>query len=88
MHLFGFSGLFNNILEHGGTDGWERYGEAARSVLNAFKNGTAFNIHMRDNGLIYADAPGKALTWMDAVVNGIPVTPRKRLCCRDKCSLV
>jgi len=63
--------------EHGGTDGWERYGAAARSVLNAFKNGTAFNIHMRDNGLIYADAPGKALTWMDAVVNGVPVTPRR-----------
>ncbi len=63
--------------EHGGTDAWERYGEAAKSVLNAFKNGTAFNIHMRDNGLIYADAPGKALTWMDAVVNGVPVTPRK-----------
>ncbi len=64
-------------IEHGGTDGWERYGEAAKSVLNAYKNGTAFNIHMRDNGLIYADAPGKALTWMDAVVNGIPVTPRR-----------
>ena len=63
--------------EHGGTDGWERYGEAAKSVLNAFKNGTAFNIHMRDNGLIYADAPGKALTWMDAVVNGSPVTARR-----------
>jgi len=63
--------------EHGGTDGWERYGAAAKSVLNAYKNGTAFNIHMRDNGLIYADAPGKALTWMDAVVNGIPVTPRR-----------
>jgi predicted glycogen debranching enzyme len=31
---------------------------------------------MRDNGLIYADAPGTPLTWMDAVVNGIPVTPR------------
>ena len=63
--------------EHGGTDGWERYGAAARSVLEAFKNGTAFNIHMRDNGLIYADAPGKALTWMDAVVNGVPVTARR-----------
>ncbi len=36
-----------------------------------------FNIHMRENGLIYADAPGKALTWMDAVVNGVPVTPRR-----------
>jgi predicted glycogen debranching enzyme len=63
-------------IEHGGTDGWERYGAAAKSVLNAYKNGTGFNIHMRDNGLIYADTPGKALTWMDAVVNGIPVTPR------------
>jgi predicted glycogen debranching enzyme len=64
-------------IEHGGTDGWERYGAAAKAVLNAYKNGTGFNIHMRDNGLIYADAPGKALTWMDAVVNGIPVTPRR-----------
>jgi predicted glycogen debranching enzyme len=64
-------------MGHGGTDGWERYGEAAKSVLNAFRNGTAFNIHMRENGLIYADAPGKALTWMDAVVKGVPVTPRR-----------
>ena len=64
-------------FEHGGADAWERYGAAAKSVLNAFKNGTAFNIHMRENGLIYADATGKALTWMDAVVNEIPVTPRR-----------
>jgi len=61
---------------HGGTDGWERYGTAAKSVLDAFISGTEFNIRMKENGLIYADAPGKALTWMDAVVNGIPVTPR------------
>ena len=64
-------------LENGGTDAWERYGEALKSVLNAYKSGTAFNIVMRENGLIYADAPGKSLTWMDAVVNGIPVTQRK-----------
>ena len=64
-------------IDHGGTDGWERYGAAAKSVLNAFKNGTAFNIHMRENGLVYADAPGKALTWMDAVVYGVPVTQRR-----------
>ena len=59
-----------------GTDCWERYGEAAKSVLYAYKNGTGFNIRMRENGLIYSGAPGKALTWMDAVVNGVPVTPR------------
>jgi predicted glycogen debranching enzyme len=66
-----------NYIENGGTDGWERYGEAAKSIITAYRTGTAFNIHMRDNGLIYADAPGKALTWMDAVVHGVPVTPRR-----------
>jgi predicted glycogen debranching enzyme len=63
--------------ENGGSDCTERYGAAAKSILNAYKNGTTFNIHMRENGLVYADAPGKSLTWMDAVVNGIPVTPRR-----------
>jgi len=63
-------------LEQKGTDCWERYGNAAKSVLYAFKNGTAYNIKMRENGLIYASAQGKALTWMDAVVHGVPVTQR------------
>ena len=72
-----FFWALQQYMEQGGTDVWERYGEAAKSVLGAYKNGTTFNIHMRDNGLIYADAPGKSLTWMDAVVNGIPVTPRR-----------
>lgn len=67
-----------NYYEIGnGKDAWKRYGEACKSIITAFKNGTAFNIHMRDNGLIYADQPGKALTWMDAVVHGVPVTPRR-----------
>jgi predicted glycogen debranching enzyme len=72
-----FFWTLQKYLESGGLDCWERYGEAAKSILKAFRNGTAFNIHMRDNGLIYADAPGKALTWMDAVVHEIPVTPRR-----------
>ncbi len=72
-----FFWTIQQYIGNGGSDGWERYGAAAKSVLNAYKNGTGFNIHMRDNGLIYADAPGKALTWMDAVVNGVPVTPRR-----------
>ncbi len=63
-------------MENGGTDAWERYGGPMKSVLNAYRSGTGFNIGMRENGLIYADAPGKSLTWMDAVVYGVPVTPR------------
>jgi predicted glycogen debranching enzyme len=74
--LWFFWALQQYVLS-GGKDCCERYGKAAKSVLNAYKNGTGFNIHMRENGLVYADAPGKALTWMDAVVNGVPVTPRR-----------
>jgi predicted glycogen debranching enzyme len=58
------------------TEKWERYGNAVRDVLDAYRHGTTYGIHMRENGLIYADAPGKALTWMDAVIAGEPVTPR------------
>jgi predicted glycogen debranching enzyme len=64
-------------LVYGGADAWIRYGEALKSVIHAYRYGTTFNISMRENGLIYADAPGKSLTWMDAVVNGNPVTQRK-----------
>jgi predicted glycogen debranching enzyme len=60
----------------GGENTWKRYGHAMKEVLDAYRSGTLFGIHMRDNGLIYAGAPGKALTWMDAVVDGVPVTPR------------
>lgn len=55
---------------------WERYGKPMKAILKGYVDGQAFNIQMHDNGLIYAGAPGKALTWMDAVVYGDPVTPR------------
>lgn len=55
---------------------WKEYGEAMRQIINAYRKGSLYNIKMMDNGLIYAGAPGVALTWMDAVVNGCPVTPR------------
>jgi predicted glycogen debranching enzyme len=72
--LWFFQALWNYGLEPKET--WKRYGAAMKGVLDAYRSGTSFGIHMRENGLIYAGAPGKALTWMDAVVNGIPVTPR------------
>ncbi|HLN20431.1 MAG TPA: amylo-alpha-1,6-glucosidase [Bacteroidales bacterium] len=74
--LWFFWTLQQYILQ-GGTDCWELYGEAAKSVISSFRSGTMYNIHMRQNGLIYADAPGKSLTWMDAVINGAPVTQRR-----------
>lgn len=72
-----FFWTLQNYYESGGKDVWERYGETAKSIIEAFRTGTAYNITMRENGLIYADAPGKALTWMDAIVKDGPVTPRR-----------
>jgi len=55
---------------------WKEYGDKMKLILNGYRNGCKFNIKMHDNGLIYAGEMGKALTWMDAIVNGKPVTPR------------
>jgi predicted glycogen debranching enzyme len=55
---------------------WKEYGEKMKFILESYKNGIINNIKMLDNGLIYAGENGKAYTWMDAVVNGKPITPR------------
>jgi predicted glycogen debranching enzyme len=55
---------------------WARYGKYIKNILKYYRQGTLYNIKMLDNGLIHAGVEGKALTWMDAVVDGIAVTPR------------
>ena len=55
---------------------WKEYGKKMKLILEGFREGTSYHIHMQENGLLYAGEPGKALTWMDAIVHGKPVTPR------------
>ncbi len=55
---------------------WKEYGKKMKIILAGYRQGTEYNIHMESDGLIYAGVPGKALTWMDAIVHGKPVTPR------------
>jgi len=55
---------------------WKHYGGYMKLILNSFREGSSYNIHMLDNGLLYAGVTGSAVTWMDAVVDGKPVTPR------------
>ncbi len=57
-------------------DIWANYGKAMKAILNGYRSGLPYNIKMLENGLIFAGIAGKALTWMDAVVYGVPVTPR------------
>ncbi|MEI8047286.1 MAG: amylo-alpha-1,6-glucosidase [Bacteroidota bacterium] len=55
---------------------WKNYSEYMKLILNSFREGAPYNIHMLDNGLLYAGVNGSAITWMDAIVDGKPVTPR------------
>jgi predicted glycogen debranching enzyme len=55
---------------------WDEYGSHIKSVLENYRSGTLHHIHMLENNLIYAGEPGVAVTWMDAIVDGKPVTPR------------
>jgi predicted glycogen debranching enzyme len=55
---------------------WKSYGKVMKSILSAYKTGSSGLIELTDNGLIHASGIGMALTWMDAVYLGKPVTPR------------
>ncbi len=55
---------------------WTRYGKNMKDVLESYRRGIGVAIRVDENGLVYTAAPDRALTWMDAVVHGVPVTPR------------
>lgn len=73
--------FFKALQEYGeavrdGAALWKSYGKRMKAVLEAYRGGINGQVRMTEQGLIWADEPGQALTWMDAVVNGVPVTPR------------
>ena len=55
---------------------WAEYGRYLTEILENYMKGTLYNIKMESDGLIHAGQQDMALTWMDAIVKGKPVTPR------------
>jgi predicted glycogen debranching enzyme len=49
---------------------------ALSAVIKFYRDGTRFDIHADDDGLITAGTPGTQLTWMDVKVDGYVPTPR------------
>lgn len=45
-------------------------------IMTAYRMGINTHIGMHDNGLIWAKEEGKAFTWMDAIIDRVPVTQR------------
>ncbi|MDA3929960.1 MAG: glycogen debranching enzyme N-terminal domain-containing protein, partial [Prolixibacteraceae bacterium] len=75
--LWFFWTIQNLVVKLGGkAEVWKNYRKVFTQILNSFKEGTDYNIHMQENGLINADSMGTPLTWMNAYVDGKPVTPR------------
>jgi len=47
-----------------------------KKILQKYMDGTTYNVRMSKNGLLHAGDKDTQLTWMDATVEGKPVTPR------------
>jgi predicted glycogen debranching enzyme len=55
---------------------WKKYGKLMRTILEAFRNGSSHNIHVVENGLLYAGNDNDTLTWMNTKIDGKPVINR------------
>ena len=49
---------------------------AVKHIIDGYRQGTRYHIHMDEDGLIAGGVPGTQLTWMDAKVGDWVVTPR------------
>jgi predicted glycogen debranching enzyme len=54
----------------------DRYLAKLRGIIEGFKEGTDYHIHILPSGLLWGGQEGIALTWMDAITPDGPVTPR------------
>ncbi len=48
-----------------------------KEIASAYIQGTVYGVKATADGLIEAGAIGSQVTWMDACVDGVPVTPRQ-----------
>ena len=69
--------LMQNYIEFTGDRKgiWNKYGKTLKQIIKSFIAGRP-EVHMQDNGLLWAQMDGVALTWMDTYDNGHPVAER------------
>lgn len=58
------------------TEAATRYGELVLDLVNYIRKQKHPNLFLHSNGLLYVNGKEKPATWMNAVENGLPVTPR------------
>jgi len=55
---------------------WAKYGKTVKGVLESYLPGRRTEVSMQPNGLLWAQQYRTALTWMNAYIDGVPVTER------------
>lgn len=55
---------------------WKKYGEVMKNVVKSYSPGCRKEVSIHPNGLLWAQMDGVALSWMNAYINGWPVTER------------
>ena len=55
---------------------FEKIFPSLKEIIKSYKNGTDNYIYLDDDGLISCGNENTQITWMDAQVNGKPITPR------------
>ncbi|MFV0366366.1 MAG: glycogen debranching enzyme N-terminal domain-containing protein [Mangrovibacterium sp.] len=48
---------------------WSKYGASIKQILTAYQEGTDYDIHMQDDGLIASKYKDKPLHWMNSMVD-------------------
>ena len=55
---------------------WKKYGKVLKGVIESYSPGIRKEVSLHPNGLLWAQMDGVALSWMNAYINGNPVTER------------
>ena len=55
---------------------WKKYGIIVRGIIESYLPGERAEVSMQPNGLLWAQKDGVALSWMNAYIDGRPVTER------------
>lgn len=73
LWLFWTLQMYLNCYEK--IDVWKKYGSVLKSILNFYRNSDTDQLKLVES-LIFARVENIPLTWMDAIVDNRPVTPR------------
>ena len=69
--------LIDNDIESGAEKRvWKKYGKTLKGIIESYAPGRRHEVAMHPNGLLWAQMDGVALSWMNAYVDGHPVTER------------